>query len=415
MDAFMLGAATAAHQVEGNNRNSDYWYMEHMVNTRFEEPSNLAANHYERFDEDIAYLKAANLNAYRFSIEWARIEPQKGTYDLHEIEHYATVLKCCIKHGITPIVTMHHFSSPKWLITEGGWENEEVIELFANYCKFVVEQLGNYFEYVCTINEANMGLQIAAKVEKMRKKMKGSVQVGLSDKALSYQAEAQELKDVFGVETVHDFLSPRSEASDEIVMKAHVMAKEEMKKVKPNLKVGMTLSLHDFQDEGGGAHLIEEEWNLEFMRYLPFIQEDDFFGLQNYTRKVFNEHGVVEHPKDEKKITQMGYEDYPQGLEHVIRKVSEQIDIPIIVTENGIATSDDAQRVEFITQALEGVQFCIQDGINVKGYMYWSLLDNFEWQKGFAYTFGLIEVNRKTFERNIKPSLYHLGEYTGQF
>lgn len=414
MQKFMIGAATAAHQVEGNNKHSDFWHMEHMENSRFEEPSNQSVNHYEQYEEDIKYLKDAKLNTYRFSIEWARIEPQKGFYDLDEVRHYENVLKFCIQNEIIPIVTMHHFSSPKWLISEGGWENEEVIDSFGKYCKFLVENLGQYLDYVCTINEANMGLQIAAKVNKMLKNTHGEVQVGLSDKLLSNQAESQELNKVFGVGKAHHFLSPRSEASDLIVMKAHVKAKIEMKKVKPNLKVGMTLSLHDFQNEGGGEAFMEEEWDLEFARYLTYIKEDDFFGLQNYTRRVFDQDGVVKHPKDEKPRTQMGYECYPQALEHVIRKVARVIDIPIIVTENGIATSNDEERIDFITQAINGVQRCIDDGINVKGYLYWSLLDNFEWQKGFAYTFGMIEVNRTTFERKPKPSLRHLGEYASK-
>lgn len=414
MERFMLGAATAAHQVEGNNIYSDFWHMEHMKNTRFEEPSNKAVNHYEQYEEDIKYLKEAKLNTYRFSIEWARIEPRKGYYDLKEVEHYENVLKYCVANGITPIVTMHHFSSPKWLICEGGWENEEVIEWFSQYCKFMVEKLGDYLEYVCTINEANMGLQIAAKINRMLNDKNG-LQVGLSDRLLNNQAESKELYEVFGVAKAHHFLTARSEESDLIVMKAHVSAKEEMKKVKPELRVGMTLSLHDFQDQGGGDTLIKKEWNEEFRRYIKYIKEDDFFGLQNYSRKVFDQTGVVKHPKDEKSKTQMGYENSPESLENVIRKVCAEIDIPIIITENGIATSDDAQRIAFITQALKGVQRCIADGLNIKGYIHWSLLDNFEWQKGFAYTFGLIEVDRNTFERKPKPSLKYLGNYIDKF
>ena len=159
---FLVGAATAAHQVEGNNIHSDYWAMEHMKYTAFAEPSLDAVDHYNRYEEDIRRMAKAGLNAYRFSIEWARIEPEQGKFDENEIDHYRKVLECCKENKIEPIVTLMHFTSPKWLIEKGGWENEETIGYFANYCKYIVEKLGSYMHYVCTINEANMGLQIAA-------------------------------------------------------------------------------------------------------------------------------------------------------------------------------------------------------------------------------------------------------------
>ena len=183
-----------------------------------------------------------------------------------------------------------------------------------------------------------------------------------------------------------------------------------MKQVKPSLKIGLTLSLHDIQFVEGGEEVAKKEWNDEFLHYLPYIQDDDFFGLQNYTRSVMNADGIMPVPEGKKK-TQMDYENYPEALGHVIRKVHESLPIPIMVTENGITTSDDTERVEFIQKALSGVQACIADGIPVIGYMHWSLLDNFEWQKGFAMTFGLIAVDRTTMKRTPKQSLFVLGSY----
>ena len=129
---FLIGAATAAHQVEGNNVNSDCWAMEQMEFTSYNEPSLDAVDHYNRYAEDIRLLVEAGLNAYRFSIEWARVEPEPGVFSEQEIRHYRDVLACCHANGVEPIVTMHHFSSPKWLIQQGGWEAEETIEKFAN-------------------------------------------------------------------------------------------------------------------------------------------------------------------------------------------------------------------------------------------------------------------------------------------
>ena len=158
---FYIGAATAAHQVEGNNIHSDYWALEHMKTTSFAEPSLDAVDHYNRYEEDIRLMADAGLNAYRFSIEWARIEPQEGVFDEQELEHYRAVIRCCKEHGIEPIVTLHHFTSPKWLISKGGWEAETTPAYFARYTKYVMERLGSELKYVCTLNEANMGIQVA--------------------------------------------------------------------------------------------------------------------------------------------------------------------------------------------------------------------------------------------------------------
>ena len=168
---FLIGAATAAHQVEGNNIHSDYWTMERMKSTSFVEPSGNAVDHYNRYEEDIKMMAAAGLNCYRFSIEWARIEPMEGQFNEAEVEHYRKVIRCCRENGITPIVTLHHFTSPKWLISKGGWEAESTVEDFKRYCVYIAEKLGSEMEYVCTINEANMGLQLAAIAKRYMKQM----------------------------------------------------------------------------------------------------------------------------------------------------------------------------------------------------------------------------------------------------
>ena len=170
-DKFMIGASTAAHQVEGSNTNSDYWAMEHLKHTNFNEPSLNAVDHYNRYEEDIRLMAEAGLNTYRFSIEWARIEPEEGKFDEAETEHYRKVLKCCRDHGIEPVVTMMHFTSPVWLIQKGGWESESTVKYFAGYCAYVAEKLGDLMHYVITINEANMGLQVAAIAERYKRQM----------------------------------------------------------------------------------------------------------------------------------------------------------------------------------------------------------------------------------------------------
>ena len=428
---FLVGAATAAHQVEGNNIHSDYWAMEHMKYGNFNEPSLDAVDHYNRYEEDIKMVAEAGLNAYRFSIEWARIEPEQGVYDENEIEHYRKVLTCCRENGVEPIVTMMHFTSPKWLIENGGWENEATVEAFKNYCQYVTEQLGDLMHYVCTINEANMGIQVAAisaryraqmmaKMQQMqqggaeeKKDLEGTAQVGMNfnDMMANMQKQKEENVEIFGTDTLQTFVSARTPEGDMLVIRAHQAAKAAMKAVKPELQIGLTLSLHDIQAQEGGEEIAAKEWVDEFTHYVPYIKEDDFFGLQNYSRSLIGPNGILPVPEGAE-TTQMDYEYYPEGLEHVIRRVYEEMPMPIMVTENGIATADDTRRVAYIQTAMKGVENCIQDGIPVKGYMYWSMMDNFEWQKGFGMTFGLISVDRTTQTRTAKPSLAVLGNYT---
>ncbi|MFQ9587791.1 MAG: glycoside hydrolase family 1 protein [Mediterraneibacter gnavus] len=427
---FLVGAATAAHQVEGNNIHSDYWALEHMKYGNFNEPSLDAVDHYNRYEEDIKMVANAGLNAYRFSIEWARIEPEQGVYDEKEIEHYRKVLTCCRENGVEPIVTMMHFTSPKWLIENGGWENEATVEAFKNYCQYVTEQLGDLMHYVCTINEANMGIQVAAisaryrvqmmaKMQQMqqggeaKKDLEGTAQVGMNfnDMMANMQKQKEENVEVFGTDTLQTFVSARTPEGDILVMRAHQAAKAAMKAVKPELQIGLTLSLHDIQAQEGGEEVAAKEWGDEFTHYVPYIKDDDFFGLQNYSRSLIGPDGILPVPEGAE-TTQMDYEYYPEGLEHVIRRVYEEMPMPIMVTENGIATADDTRRVAYIQTAMKGVENCIQDGIPVKGYMYWSMMDNFEWQKGFGMTFGLISVDRATQTRTAKPSLSVLGNYT---
>ena len=210
--------------------------------------------------------------------------------------------------------------------------------------------------------------------------------------------------------TIDPATAPRTPEGDLLVLRAHAAARDAIKAICPQVKVGLTLSLHDLQAQPGGEAFAEAAWQEEFTHYLPYIKEDDFLGVQNYTRTLYGPQGQLPAPEGAE-LTQMDYEVYPQALEHVLRKVAEDFKGDLIVTENGIATADDTRRVAFIRQSLDGVQHCIADGIPVKGYFHWSLMDNFEWQKGYAMQFGLIAVNRETMERTAKPSLAVLGSY----
>lgn len=424
---FLLGAATAAHQVEGNNIHSDCWAQEQMKHSSYAEPSLDAVDHYHHYEEDIRLLADAGLNAYRFSVEWARIEPEEGIFDEKELEHYSRVIDCCISNSVEPVVTLHHFSSPVWLIRKGGWEAKTTPEDFSRYVRVVMEHLGSRLHYVCTINEANMGIQVAAISRRYILQMRanaameekkgvvqtgdGAVQLGVNLESMmqSRRLAADENKEIFGTQEPQCFTSPRTPEGDLLVMKAHQAARAVIRELCPQVKVGVTLSLHDIQAVDGGEERAGKEWEEEFLHYLTYIAEDDFLGVQNYTRSLIGPGGQLPVPQ-KAELTQMNYEFYPEALEHVIRRVAEDYHGELIVTENGIATADDERRVEFIRRATEGLVRCRADGIPVRGYFYWSLLDNFEWQKGFSMTFGLIAVDRSTQIRKPKESLSMLGK-----
>lgn len=425
---FMVGASTAAHQVEGNNVHSDYWLQENVEHSQFVEPSGEAVDHYHRYEEDIRLMAEAGLNAYRFSIEWARIEPKQGEFDENEIEHYRKVIACCKENGVEPVVTLHHFTSPAWVISRGGWENEEVVDWFANYVQYVVKHLGSELRYICTINEANMRLQLAAIMKKYMGQMaggqqeaknapkEGDVQVGLNlDQGMNtMMLGMMECAKAFGLQDprgIHTFVSMCTPEGDILVMKAHQAAKKVIKEWYPDIKVGLTLSLHDMQPATGGEDAAHKEWEEEFSHYLPYIAEDDFLGVQSYTRQCFDEKGNKYTPEGVE-LTQMGYEFYPQAIANVVRAVAKEFKGDLIVTENGVATADDSRRQEYIKEATAGLQACIADGIPLKGYLHWSLMDNFEWQKGFSMQFGLIAVDRSNMKRTPKESLSVLGSMT---
>lgn len=412
---FLIGAATAAHQVEGNNIHSDFWAMEHLKHSDFVEPSGMACDHYHRYEEDIRLLSEAGLNAYRFGIEWARIEPKEGEFDEKEIQHYRNVLQCCHCYGVTPIVTLAHFSSPAWLISRGGWAKPYVAQAFARYARKISQELGDLTPYICTINEANMGIQlwkVAQDMMQASKRKEGGVQVG-QNTGLDMKAillGMLEKSKVFRCSpfAVNTFLMPRNEKQEKCVMQAHRAAVETIKTVRPDIKVGLTLSLFDYQIVPGGEDQAARLWHEDFGWYLPYIREDDFLGVQNYSRKLVDKNGSRE-PASDVPVTQMGYEDYPPSIGNVLRKVSEAFDGELLVTENGIGTDDDERRCEFIREAFAGVMAAKEAGVNVTGYLHWSLLDNFEWQAGFSKTFGLIAVDRETQTRHPKQSMGVLG------
>ena len=398
-EGFLWGTATAAYQVEGNNFNTDFWVMEHVPGTPFVEPSGDACDHYHRYREDIALLAKLGFTAYRLSIEWSRIEPEEGRFSGAALRHYRDVLLTCHEHNLTPIVTYHHFTSPRWLMASGGWESPETPAKFARYCERATEELGDLIGVACTINEANIGpLLSELAFLPPAKETHQAAWWALAAQALQTQPEH-----------FAPFVYTASKRSVETIIAAHQLAVPAIRSGPGEFPVGLTLALIDIQSmPGGEARTAQLRQSINDV-FLEATRANDFIGVQTYSRNRIGPDGILP-PEEGVELTQMDYEFWPEALEASIRDAAAKTGLPVIVTENGLATTDDSRRVAYIQRALRGVVNCLQDGLNVCGYTYWSAFDNYEWALGYYPTFGLIAVDRKTQERTVKPSARWLGQ-----
>jgi beta-glucosidase len=393
-DGFLWGASTAAHQVEGGNVYNDSWLLEHVPGSHYADRSGDACDHYHRYREDIALLAGLGLDAYRLSLEWSRIEPEDGEFSRAALDHYRRVLATCHEHGLTPVLTFHHFTSPRWIAAAGGWEETLTADRFARFCERAMRHLGDLVPYACTLNEPNLG-RLLHEVFALPHP-RASAGWGAAAAALGTTPD--------GLVVFQHATSPRA---TEVMRRAHRLAVEAIKGVRQETQAGLTVALSEWRAEPGGDEELQRLRKASEDEYLESV-EGDFFGVQNYSLNRIGPHGPVDFgPETER--TQMGYPYRPEALEHAIRRAVDVTGLPIIVTENGIGTGDDARRCDFIDVALGGVEACLADGLDVRGYFYWSLFDNFEWALGYRPTFGLVAVDRETQVRTAKPSARHYG------
>ncbi|WP_435113479.1 glycoside hydrolase family 1 protein [Nocardiopsis synnemataformans] len=385
---FLWGASTAPHQIEGNNVNSDWWLYEQRM-PHFT-TSGDAVDSYHRYEEDMRLLADAGLNAYRFGIEWARVEPLPGVFSVAELAHYRRMIDTALRLGLTPVVTLHHFSSPRWFIEEGGWLGETAIERFTAYVTRVCDILDGV-EWVCTINEPNMFAFMIY--------MAGAI-----------NADAVPEMDTPTVQREDGFVLPRptAEATARLI-EAHHTARAVVRE-RTGAAVGWTvanLALYA-TDPTHESALLEERHAREDI-FLEAARGDDFIGVQAYTTQAVDENGPVPHPPHPDN-TLVGTAYRPDALGIAARHTWELTQgVPILVTENGIATDDDTRRIAYTSEALTHLFAAADDGVDVRGYLHWSALDNFEWGH-WEPTFGLIAVDRTTFTRTPKPSLAWLAD-----
>lgn len=382
---FLWGAATAAHQVEGNNVHSDCWALEHAQPSLFVEPSGDAADHYHRYAEDIGIAADLGFNAYRFSVEWARIEPEPGFVSHAALDHYRRVADACLARGVAPAVTLHHFTQPRWMAARGGLASDEFVPRFAEQAARVARALDG-LALVCTINELNLPAMAARYFR---------------DRASPEQCAAAE--HALGAPLEAFFLYSQEEAIFGNGLAAHRAARDAIRAERADLAVGMTLAIHEEAAEPGAEAIRDRRRESYYTPFLDAAEEDDFVGIQTYARMTSRADGSVGVAKGGVQTT-MGWEDRPEAIGAVCEWVASRWKVPIVVTENGYVGPDDDRRSVFLEAAIGGVRRAMADGADVRGYFYWSLLDNFEWMLGYGQKFGLVAVEGRAKERRIKPS-----------
>ncbi len=395
---FLWGAATSAHQVEGGNHNQwSVWELENArslaqqakyrlkdlpewpyIEKYATDPANYvsgrAVDHYRRYEEDFDLLKSFNMNAFRFSIEWSRIEPEEGVWNEHEIQHYREYLLALKKRGIEPIVTLFHWTMPVWFAKKGGFEKRRNLKYFARFSEKVFEELGENFKIVCTFNEPEVYVAFGWLHEgEWPPSKKGEFVLGY-----------------------YTYLN---------IARAHNMVVKIARKYYTHLRLGTTKNTAHHYPGDTSIKTKFMMWFTMYMEdylYLNHIKRHmDWVGINYYFSNRY-QHGRQENEVDY--IQDLGWEMQPDNIAHVLERIYKKYKKPILITENGVADHRDQYRKWWIAHTLDGIHKALQNGVKVQGYLHWSLLDNFEWAYGKWPRFGLIEVDYRTMKRTPRSS-----------
>jgi beta-glucosidase len=391
---FLWGASTSSHQVEGDNRWNDWWEYEQLG--RLPHISGEACRHYERFEQDFDLARSWGHNAQRFSIEWSRIEPSEGTWNIAALAHYREVIRALRERGLEPVVTLHHFTNPAWFSRSGGWLRSDSAAVFARYVEHTVRNLGAEVKYWLTINEPTVYV----------------IQGYINGEWPPFSKSAW-LKAAIAFRNLS---------------RAHVAAYQMLHRSRSDIMVGFAHNASLIEpcsarrkSDRVAAALRDLIWNRAFLYLLgarPYnlrqaARNLDFIGLNYYTRTIVRSSGwgigavlghtcQLTHHHSRGPISAIGWEVYPAGLKAVLENFS-QFGLPLLVTENGIATEDESLRREFVIKHLESLAGALEKGVDVIGYLYWSLIDNFEWALGTRPRFGLAAVDYSTQQRLPRP------------
>jgi len=366
---FYWGTATSAYQVEGGIKNDWTCLAGRQGEAGEKYDAGIACDHYHRYEADFDLAKAMNNNAHRFSIEWARIEPEEGKFNQAEIEHYRKVILALKQRNLEPFVTLYHWTLPIWFAEKGGWLNKDAPKYFERFTKKIVGEYKNLVKFWITLNEPN-------------------------------------------VYVFHSFLEGRwmpfkknwfkSNRVLKQLIEAHIKSHQLIHKISPMSRVGIAINAIYY--EGILKLLVNYIWNHKFLNGIENHQ--DFIGL-NYYYSYSLKKGFLKDSSES--VTDLGWGIYSKGIYYVLKDL-KKYNKPIYITENGLADKKDDKRAKFIIDHLRWVHKAIKEGTDVRGYFHWSLMDNFEWDKGLEPRFGLIEIDYKTLERIPRPSSKIYGE-----
>jgi len=393
-EGFYWGAATASYQVEGNIFNTD-WAKAAEENRV--PKAGRACDHYNRFEEDFDLAKSLGHTAHRFSIEWARIEPEEGTFDREAIQHYRKVLEALRIRGMKPYITLWHFTLPLWFSEKGGFERKDASEIFARYCAHVAKELGDLCSDFATMNEPNVyathGWILGAWPPFRQWRILGK-KIGKGDgTSRSARAKAQ-FKHIFTY-----FKVVRN------LIDAHNRSYDAIKNVHPETRVSIVKHVHYFYANKNPlnvllARFMQYQQTVRFMDKV--IDRCDEIGLNFYRSTKFGDTRTFTY-------TDMGWKIVPEDIYGALMLLG-RYKKPIFIAEAGLADKEDRYRADYITRQICAVHKAIEDGVDVRGHMYWSLLDNYEWALGYEKRFGLIEINYETLERTVRPSAHVYGK-----
>lgn len=380
---FYWGTAISAYQTEGDNIYSDWWDYEKAGKIGKGVESGKACNHYDRYDDDFDLVQSLHNNAFRFSIEWARIEPREDYFDLTELEHYRNYILALKKRGIEPFVTLWHFTSPKWFLEKGGWANKNASRYFTRYARFLMDNLlvDCEVKYIILMNEP---LIYAFK---------------------SYYEKSWPPQQKSIIKTIKVVLS---------LIKSFKVASKTVSAVSGDVMIGISKFNKYFDCYPKTrinkylVRLSDYYWNKFFLNRVK--KHLDFIGLNYYQHsrisfslgKIFKP-GKIFKNNENAEVSDMGWEIYPSGIYYLLMSL-RKYKKPIFITENGIADEKDKMRPAFIMEHLKYAWKARRDGVDLRGYFYWSLIDNFEWAHGTKYKFGLFKVDYEDFGRSPRVS-----------
>lgn len=402
--SFLWGVSTSGHQTEGDNVDSDVWFLENLVPTVFAERSGKATNAWELWETDLDLVAGMNLNAYRFSVEWARVEPREGIFRDRVLDHYEAIIDGCVARGLTPIVTFNHFTLPHWFAAKGGWCSPDAARSFARYCAALMERFGDRIGYAVTFNEPNLGEML--EWAELPPQWEEAKQATLAAAAALAGVPAYRAGNVVLRE---DFSDVRAG-----ITHAHEAAVAAIKARRPDLPVGLSLAMCDDVAEAGGEALRDRKRAEVYDYWLRLARSDDFVGVQNYERLVYGPNGLVP-PLPGAVRNGGGTAVEPDSLREAVAWAHEVSGVPVLVTEHGISTPDDRIRVGFLRSSLESLATSVAGGLPVLGYCHWTLLDGYEWIFGYEPKLGLYSVDRETFTRTPKASAWVYRELVHRF